>query len=62
MNMNEVVFHVATTLLNESMSSLNFSGKKLHQFFKYAQHKTFCFCMDVYKFSYDEYFDKMFEA
>ena len=27
MNMNEVVFHVATTLLNESISSLKFNEK-----------------------------------
>ena len=49
-NMNGLAFHVGIMLLNESMNSLKYKIKKnFITRLKYAEHKIFCICIEVYK-------------
>ena len=47
---NGLAFQVDSTYSKENTNSLNFNEKKnLINRLKYAEHKIFCICVDVYK-------------
>ena len=63
-NVSFFVFHVDIRLQNESTSSLEFKEKNLNFLnrLKYAEHKMFCICKDVYKIYHGNHHEKIYEV